>query len=794
VDIDNDGDRDAFIGEKDGYINYYKNTGTNTSPVFIEQTSGANPLNGVDIGYSSTPTFVDIDNDGDRDAFIGEKDGNINYYNNTGTNTSPVFIEQTSGSNPLNSVDVGTYSTPTFVDIDNDGDMDAFIGGSGGNIIYYQNTGTKTNPVFIQQTSGSNPLNSVDVGTYSTPTFVDIDNDGDMDAFIGESSEDVFYYQNNSNVTNNCFASDSIICKGEEVKIYCYSVYNATWSDGISNDMPFTPDSSHTYTIVGNNGNGCWDTLFISITVNSLPTVTANASANSICYGSDAILYGSGAQTYSWDNNISDSLAFAPISSANYTISGSDSNGCVNTDTITVTVNPLPAVTANASTNSICHGNNVVLYGSGAQTYSWDHNVSDNVAFVADSTTNYMISGTDSNGCINTDTITVTVMANPLPTVIANASANSICYGSNVTLFGSGAQTYSWDHNVSDNVAFVPTSTTNYIISGTDSNGCVNTNTITVTVNPLPAVTANASTNSICHGNNVVLYGSGAQTYSWDHNVSDNVAFVADSTTNYMISGTDSNGCINTDTIRVTVNPLPTVIANTSANSICYGNDVILYGSGAQTYSWDHNVSDNVAFVPIATASYIVTGTDSNTCTNSDAISVSVNELPLLSAIITNENIGNDGAIDLTVGAGLAPYQYDWDNDGTGDNDDTEDLSKLTKGIYTVSVTDANGCYDTLVVSVQNQISVSVKETTENSKDVSIYLNPSSDEINISLSETFKKELELQLIDLCGKVVLTDNMQQSTKTIRLSHLNKGIYIIRISDFETINLSQSIILE
>ena len=95
---------------------------------FAAQTGDNNSFNGVDVGTYSVPTFVDIDNDGDIDAFIGEDSGTINYYKNTGSNSSPTFTAQTGGNNPLNGVDVGSASKPSFVDIDNDGDIDVFKG------------------------------------------------------------------------------------------------------------------------------------------------------------------------------------------------------------------------------------------------------------------------------------------------------------------------------------------------------------------------------------------------------------------------------------------------------------------------------------------------------------------------------------------------------------------------------------------------------------------------------------------------------------------------------------------
>lgn len=196
VDIDNDGDFDAFIGENAGIIHYYENTGTNTVPVFTEQTGAANPFDGVDVGNNSSPFFVDIDGDGDFDAFVGEWEGIINYFENTGTNTAPVFTEQIGTANPFDGVDVGYMSSPSFVDIDGNGVFEAFIGEKTGIVNYFENTGTKTTPLFTQHTGWRNPFNGVDVGYRSSPSFVDIDGNSRMDAFIGSGAGKILYYQN----------------------------------------------------------------------------------------------------------------------------------------------------------------------------------------------------------------------------------------------------------------------------------------------------------------------------------------------------------------------------------------------------------------------------------------------------------------------------------------------------------------------------------------------------------------------------------------------------------------------
>ena len=186
ADIDGDGDLDAFIGEYDGNINFYRND----SGTFTEVTGSDNPFDGVSVGSYSTPTFADIDSDGDLDAFIGESDGNINFYRND----SGTFTSVTGTGNPFNGTDVGSYHTPTLADIDGDGDLDAFIGEYDVNIYFYRNdSGTFTSVI-----GTGNPFNGTDVGYNSTPTLADIDSDGDLDAFIGEYDVNIYFYRNDS--------------------------------------------------------------------------------------------------------------------------------------------------------------------------------------------------------------------------------------------------------------------------------------------------------------------------------------------------------------------------------------------------------------------------------------------------------------------------------------------------------------------------------------------------------------------------------------------------------------------
>jgi len=191
ADIDNDGDFDLFVGEDAGNINFYRNTGTAANPAFTLVTDN---FASIDVGSRSTPAFADIDNDGDFDLLMGEEDGNLNFYRNDGTATNPMFILVIEN---FVSIDVGFESAPSFADIDKDGDFDLLVGEDGGNLNFYRNTGTASNPAYTVVIEN---FASIDVGFYSAPSFIDIDNDGDVDLFVGENDSNLNFYRNTSTI------------------------------------------------------------------------------------------------------------------------------------------------------------------------------------------------------------------------------------------------------------------------------------------------------------------------------------------------------------------------------------------------------------------------------------------------------------------------------------------------------------------------------------------------------------------------------------------------------------------
>ena len=209
VDIDGDSDFDAFVGNSGGNTLFFRNTGTANNPAFA--TPETNPFGLSNVGSSARPSFVDIDGDNDLDAFVGNGVGNMLFFSNTGTASHPVFAA--ASTNPFSLSNVGYSAIPTFADIDGDGDFDAFVGKNinHGSLVFFQNTGTVNSPVFAAAVAYPFGLNG---GYIANPTFFDIDDDGDLDAFIGYHEWEVYsataFYRNIGTVNNPLFYFDNV--------------------------------------------------------------------------------------------------------------------------------------------------------------------------------------------------------------------------------------------------------------------------------------------------------------------------------------------------------------------------------------------------------------------------------------------------------------------------------------------------------------------------------------------------------------------------------------------------------
>jgi hypothetical protein len=198
-DINNDGRNDFFIGVLigsktiDNFI-YYRNNGPLNNPAFTKITE--NFIVSADVGSYSYPTFGDIDNDGDKDLFVG-CDNTVAFFRNTGTSNQPAF-ELVTDSLPL-AISNFNYSV-AIGDLDGDGKKDLVLGFFiTARLKFFKNTGTLNDPVFTLQPSQLDTMNLVQL---SAPCLADLDNDGDLDLLVGNSSGKLTYYRNNGNANS----------------------------------------------------------------------------------------------------------------------------------------------------------------------------------------------------------------------------------------------------------------------------------------------------------------------------------------------------------------------------------------------------------------------------------------------------------------------------------------------------------------------------------------------------------------------------------------------------------------
>ena len=201
ADIDNDGDLDLFVAEYGGLLRYYKNVGTATTPQFAKGI--VNPYGLDTMQEMAPPTFGDLDDDGDYDLLLGGYYGELIYYRNTGTPTSPKFARALINPFGLDSADEIAY--PTFVDLDKDGDLDLMVGEYYGGFQYYENIGTKGSPSFAK--ARKNPFDLISANYFAIPAFADLDEDGDLDLLVGEYEGKIIYYKNIGTATSPKFES-----------------------------------------------------------------------------------------------------------------------------------------------------------------------------------------------------------------------------------------------------------------------------------------------------------------------------------------------------------------------------------------------------------------------------------------------------------------------------------------------------------------------------------------------------------------------------------------------------------
>ncbi|MBK7762568.1 MAG: hypothetical protein IPI46_04255 [Bacteroidetes bacterium] len=371
--------------------------------------------------------------------------------------------------------------------------------------------------------------------------------------------------------------------------------------------------------------------------INPYPSLIKEGDSIWVCEGQAITLHYFGPNGYAlqWFNTTSnDSIQFTPLTNGYYTVHA-QLGAEVFVDSIYITVQPMLTNFFASDTLNICQLNYELLAASGPYTYLWTGGAT--TSSLAISNTGLYSCILSLGACQSVDSVFVS-LANAH--IVQNDTL--ICEGESLNLdieTFTGMQSVVWSTSANTNSIVVsPSQTTSYTCEV--SNGfhtC--TDTIEVIVSS-PNVQIQTSTSpTLCEGDSIILQASGALNYQWSGGIGNGVSFIPTSSQTYTVTGTDAYGCSKTNSINVTVNNLPNVLAFTVDSIICSGSNTTLTANGAQMYSWipSMGLSSSSMANPIAsptdTTTYIVTGTDVNGCSNTASVVINVKPLPTVSPI-----------------------------------------------------------------------------------------------------------------------------------------------------------------
>ena len=560
---------------------------------------------------------------------------------------------------------------------------------------------------------------------------------------------------------------------------YSWSGPNSFASTSATPTVLATSAAAGVYTVTITNSNNCTATASTSsIVVYTSPTIAASSLTPTYCSGatislSSTVTGGAPTYSYSWSGPLFSSTQANPsISNATtgmsgvYSVTVTDNNTCTATgSTAAITVYQSPTATASSPSPAYCATTTITLNSSASNgaspyTYVWSGPVSF-TSHAQDTTRSaittsmsgvYTVTVTDSHLCTasaSTNSITVN------PGFSVTASSNTpVCAGGTINLSaspsaGSSPFAYSWSGPSYTSIAQNPSRSGAsaamaglYSVTVTDNNGCSNTATTTVVVNP--ATTINVTSNSpVCVGDSISLHatpssGSSPFTYTWSGPLTYSASVANPGRANaiptyagtYAVTATDVNGCSGTGSASVVVNPLPAVTASSTSPGYCVNGTIQLNATPSLgtppyvTYNWSgpsySSNQQNPGITPVTTAmagSYTVTLTDSKGCSASSSVSVAVYTLPVVSAgadqtSCSGENVTLGGS--PTASGGNPPYTYTWTNGASAVPNPT--VNPTVPTTYTVTVTDTKLCS----ASASANVSINAKPTVNAGLDQTI--------------------------------------------------------------------------
>lgn len=627
-------------------------------------------------------------------------------------NNGCVHSYQVNLSNNGSLVVSGISTNETCVDADN-GSIDLTVTGGTAPTTFIWSTGATTEDI-----------SNLSPGTYTV-------NVSDATGCQGVSSFSIAA-ANNINISA---AITNESC-GDQEGIINITVLGATapisysWSNGdITEDINELAQGAYIVNLTDANGCFAADTFnVINLVGNCVPNcdleITNSTVSNETCGNGNGsinltVFTTNGPASYSWNNGATTEDLFS-LSAGTYDVTITDLEGCEVTDVFTITnATGGLSITSINTTNEYCgngQGAADATVSGGAQpyTYSWSNGaMTQDLSGVSAGT--YTLTVTDDNGCSVSQSVTVINDAGTLAQTYGNA-VDEVCSNGNgsIDIIITGGQTpytFNWSNGATTE-DLIGLSAGTYSCVITDAGGC-SISTPVYTVNNQSgtlAITSIDVDNEVCSntGGSIEIIVSGGSTpylFNWSNGATTQDIFNL-SAGSYNATVTDDSGCsVSTGNLTV-VNESGTLnLVSISAFDELCGNGTgsinleVAGGTAPLTYSWN-NGSNSEDLTNVSAGNYTVIVTDVNGCsiTGSQTVSNDPGILNVDNIIVTNENCGaGDGALDAIVSGAAAPTTYSWSNGAT-----TEDLSGISAGIYTLTVTDNNGCSTTASATVNN--------------------------------------------------------------------------------------------
>ncbi len=490
-------------------------------------------------------------------------------------------------------------------------------------------------------------------------------------------------------------SGDFEICLGESTTITALNGNDVEWSDNSTgNEATFTPTETDIYTVYAYDDNNCLSSEGFAITVDELPDITIIGNTD-VCEGESAFLTALGIVTYNWSTGGSEaSVEFFPETNTTACVTGTDENGCSNTQCVDVILHEDPIVQIMGDTE-ICAGETTILQGFGATQFEWSTgSFASQINVTPGSDQIITVVGFDGYGCQGSAQTTIVVNENPVAAITGELE---LCAGESTTLTATGADEVVWSNSsINATETFSPLTSQLITVEVTNELGCTDEAEVEVVVHQLPEVMILGET-TVCEGGSVQLMGMSAAIYMWSNGSSEeSIVFEMMESETIGLIGTDEFGCSNSAEVITTALEQPEV--NVSGdNQLCEGETTGLTAEGAEQYEWSTGATDeSITLQPMADSTVSVIGYAENGCSNEASITVftfSASSIELEGDITP---CAGDSVMYTVVGG----VSYEW---STGSVENFILLEANEDETITVSMTNEDGCAAATTFDVEVQ-------------------------------------------------------------------------------------------